>query len=241
MPTNTDLVKDLPADFEIFGQAVDTQMKTNADAAIAKTIVDAKGDLIAATAADTVARLAVGTNDQVLVADSSTATGLKWSTFSSGGMTLISTTTLTGASVTLSSIPQTYNHLQLIVRNYLPATDSRNLFLRFNADSGTSYSYALYGEADNQSFGGNRIHFIREQDNTVDLSLGVATILDYTNTATWKIGTIFSAGVHTTTTTNFNLESGMFAWNQTSAISSIVLSPETGNFTSGTAYLYGVK
>lgn len=47
-------------------------------AVIAPTIVDAKGDLIAATAADTVARLAVGTNGQVLTADSTTATGLKW-------------------------------------------------------------------------------------------------------------------------------------------------------------------
>ena len=45
---------------------------------IQPTIVDAKGDLIAATAADTVNRLAVGSNDQVLVADSSTSTGLAW-------------------------------------------------------------------------------------------------------------------------------------------------------------------
>ena len=52
---------------------------TTADAAIAKAIVDAKGDLIAATAADTPARLAVGTNGQVLTADSTAATGLKWS------------------------------------------------------------------------------------------------------------------------------------------------------------------
>jgi hypothetical protein len=46
--------------------------------AINPNIVDAKGDIIAATAADTVARLAVGANDTVLTADSSTATGLKW-------------------------------------------------------------------------------------------------------------------------------------------------------------------
>jgi hypothetical protein len=45
---------------------------------IQPTIVDAKGDLIAATAADTVNRLAVGDNDQILVADSSTSTGLAW-------------------------------------------------------------------------------------------------------------------------------------------------------------------
>jgi hypothetical protein len=47
-------------------------------AGIPATIVDAKGDVIAATAADTVARLAVGTNNQVLTADSSQTTGLKW-------------------------------------------------------------------------------------------------------------------------------------------------------------------
>jgi hypothetical protein len=52
--------------------------------AIQNTIVDAKGDLIGATAADTPARLAVGTNGQVLTADSTAATGLAWATASSG-------------------------------------------------------------------------------------------------------------------------------------------------------------
>lgn len=105
MPTSTDLVTDLPADFETFGQAVATSMAdllggttgqvlakaSNTDMdfswvaqddsnAIQNAIVDAKGDLIAATAADTPARLAVGTNGQVLTADSTAATGLKWAT-----------------------------------------------------------------------------------------------------------------------------------------------------------------
>lgn len=46
--------------------------------AIQNTIVDAKGDLIAATANDTPARLAVGNNGETLIADSSTSTGLRW-------------------------------------------------------------------------------------------------------------------------------------------------------------------
>ena len=86
LPTPTDLVTDLPADFDVALQGVDTQMLTNANAAIAKTIVDAKGDIIAATAADAVSRLAVGANNTVLTADSTTATGLKWA--AAGGTNL---------------------------------------------------------------------------------------------------------------------------------------------------------
>ena len=47
---------------------------------LASALVDAKGDLIVATADDTPARLAVGSNNQVLTADSAQATGVKWAT-----------------------------------------------------------------------------------------------------------------------------------------------------------------
>jgi hypothetical protein len=54
---------------------------------IQPTIVDAKGDIIAATAADSVTRLAVGTNNTVLMADSAEATGLKWGASAQSVMT----------------------------------------------------------------------------------------------------------------------------------------------------------
>jgi hypothetical protein len=47
---------------------------------IPQSVVDAKGDLVVGTAADTVGRLGVGTNGQYLQADSTAGTGLKWAT-----------------------------------------------------------------------------------------------------------------------------------------------------------------
>jgi hypothetical protein len=73
-----------------------------ANAAIAKAIVDAKGDLIGATAADTPARLAVGTNGQVLTADSTAATGLAWATPAA--------TSFSGASVYKTGSNQSINN-----------------------------------------------------------------------------------------------------------------------------------
>lgn len=59
------------------GTAVESAGKT-ADDLIAASIIDAKGDLLAATAPDTVDRLAVGTDGYVLTADSSKSSGLAW-------------------------------------------------------------------------------------------------------------------------------------------------------------------
>jgi hypothetical protein len=102
-PDDTDLVKDGAAAIRTLGNAIDTSMgdllggttgqvlskasNTNMDFtwvtsddanAIQNTIVDAKGDLIAATAADTPARLAVGANGEMLVADSTASAGMDW-------------------------------------------------------------------------------------------------------------------------------------------------------------------
>ena len=145
MPSSTDLVTDLPADFDVFGQAVDTQMLTNANAAIAKAIVDAKGDLISATAADTPSRLAVGTNGQVLTADSGEATGLKWATPVSGSMTLLSTTTLNSGttSQTISSISSAYTQLYIVVKNMKVSSNGSSLTARLNGDSGSKYAWGV--------------------------------------------------------------------------------------------------
>lgn len=72
------------------------------------TAIDAKGDLVAGTGADTFSRLAVGANNTVLTADSSTATGLKWATPSGGKiLQVVSATITTAATITSTSLTDT--------------------------------------------------------------------------------------------------------------------------------------
>jgi hypothetical protein len=85
---------------------------------VQKDIVDAKGDLIAATAADTVSRLAVGTNTHVLTADSSEATGLKWVAPTAGTVTAVTgTAPIVSSGGTTPAISVTTNDAQLVLNN----------------------------------------------------------------------------------------------------------------------------
>jgi hypothetical protein len=140
-PDDTDLVKDGAAAIRTLGSSIDTTLKAQIDLQIPDSIVDAKGDLITATADNTPARLAVGANDTVLTADSTTATGLKWATPSSGGMTSLATGTLSGASVDLTSISQAYNQLLLEISNPSTLTTSGALQIRINNITTSSYEY----------------------------------------------------------------------------------------------------
>ena len=72
---------------------------------IQDSLVDAKGDIIAATAADTVARLAVGTNTYVLTADSTEATGLIWAAPTTGDITEITAGTLIDITSATGPVP----------------------------------------------------------------------------------------------------------------------------------------
>lgn len=75
---------------------------------IQETLIDAKGDLLSATAADTPARLAVGTNAYVLSADSTESTGLKWIDSAASTQTLTNKT-LTTPVITNPKITLTYS------------------------------------------------------------------------------------------------------------------------------------
>jgi hypothetical protein len=232
-PDDTALVKDGAAAIRTLGSSADTTVKALNPGTTA-------GDLDYYTTSTAKARLAIGTANQQLRVNSG-ATAPEWFTpGSAGGMTLISTTTLSSTSVLLSSIPQTYKHLQIIVRNYLPSQDGYSLYFRMNDDSTASRHRASYSAfASNQTF--NEAGWTTQGvDKDTSQGIMALTIYDYTNTTTWKMGTNAILANHETTSSNVNLGWIVCAYNQTSAISSIRILTDATSFT-GEALLYGVS
>jgi len=200
------------------------------------------GDSIYSSSGSTPARLGIGSTGQVLTV----ASGLpSWATpASSGGMTLISTTTLTGAGITLSSIPQTYNDLRIYIKNYKPVSAS-GIGCRVNGLSTTIYrSNQEYSEAgaDNRAATGTYWEiFARNQNTTTSESLADYVMPDYTNSTTWKYVSGRSIANNPTTATNYNFTTFWAPVRQTAAITQLEFFSFGGDFTSGTLLLYGVK
>jgi len=195
-----------------------------------------KGDLYTFSTSD--ARLAVGTNGQVLTADSSEATGLKFATpASGGGMTVLSTTTFSGTTTTVSSINQTHKHLLIQVDGM---TDSGNLEIRLNGSTTGAYLSAV-----SYASGANRINgqcgptgFSHNASTTASDISTILWIYSYSDTTRDKPISA-SAFFNSTFPDPISVIYGGY-FNSTSAISSIDF--VTGNSTStGTIRIWGVS
>ena len=209
-------------------------------AGIQESIIAAKGDLIAGTANDQAGILSVGTNGHTLVADSATATGLKWAAPAGGGMTVISTGTLTSSGVTFSSIPGTYNNLQLSISGY--NAGGGRLTLRINGDTGSNYVGAWL--RNNNGTFGNAAYTPQTQiysDGEVTPDNGatntvVFNIPEYAATTGKKVLTSVSYVLASNYVPSFNF----WAYTgTTAAITSLTIIATSAS--AGTYTLYGVK
>lgn len=242
-PDDTALVKDGASAIRTLGSAIDTTVKSVSDSigttAIAKSIVDAKGDLIAATAADTVSRLAVGTNGQVLTADSAEATGVKWAAAASGGMVLLSTTTLSGTTTTISSISQSYKNLyiELLKVNF---NNNSRILIAFNGNSVSTGYVNVQSAVTSVPLGSGFFANENTQPNNGDNFYAV-TIPNYASTTTWKVAT-WSAVAMLSSTGDPRVSIGAAGHADNGAISSLSFSGHNGGtFNSGTVKIYGVN
>lgn len=212
------------------------------------TKIDAKGDLIAGTAADTYDRLAVGTNGQVLIADSTTATGLKWGSASAAkSYSLLNAggTTLTGSgTITVSGISG-IDDILVIVENASSSSASAGIRLRLNADSNSKYWWAGISGISfpDNSYSGGPDSFTSHQlaaigNNAASGLSGYARIFGCNSTG---LKTIISAAAGNAdggaTGQSGTVLAGVYSGS--SEITSVSLITTAGNFDSGKVYVYG--
>ena len=200
-----------------------------------------KGDLYTFSTSD--ARLAVGTNTHVLTADSAEATGLKWAApAGGGGMTLLSTTTLSGTSTTLSSISQSYTDLYFVLTNC--STQNVDAFkIRPNNDTGSNYLYSYVGTANTTV----------STENANSASYGFFSVTPVTTTQRYKVNGTGRIPRYTSSETKIIQSTSALELDGAStrvymgqtnhvlntAITSITFVHDT--IVSGTLYLYGVN
>lgn len=161
----------------------------------------------------------------------------------------ISTVTLnsTTSSITFSSFPSTYKHLQ--IRGVSAGDQNVAVRLRFNGDTASNYVYhglqagPGYGASVYTNYGTNQtsgIAFDQQLGNSTYFNASITDILDYNDTNKNKTVKTFS-GVNSATDGFVYLQSSL--WKSGSAITSITLYPFTGSgFVSATQFaLYGIK
>ena len=115
--------------------------------------------------------------------------------------------------------------------------------MRFNADGNTRYYSSVSNDlySSSTSYNASTLSLANSQNSGADNALMAVTIFDYTNTTTWKFINSSALTNNNTTSTDLNYRFGFAAWNQTGAISELNFYPASGNFTSGSILLYGVK
>jgi len=236
-PDDTALVKDGAAAIRTLGSSVDTTTKNlNPETTL--------GDLAyRSSTANVKTRLALGTANQILRVNSG-ATAPEWATVSSGGMTLLSTTTLSGATTTISSIDQTYVNLFILVLG-VNKSNANYLYCKpLNSATNTSGNYI--GTNNSGVFEGtanlnDRIR-LASRNHMVASNTNNAWAVIINNYASASFYKPFSVNGTYRDDTGFDTAmGGSGGVLTTTAIDSLTFDPAAGTFNAGTVLLYGVK
>lgn len=249
-PDDTSLVKDGASAIRTLGSSIDSTLKTQIDAQIPDSLLTTKGDIIAASATSTPARLAVGTNGQILTADSTAATGIKWATVSAGSnWSLLNAggTALTGAqTVTVSGISG-QDKIMVLVINAGSASAASIISVRLNTDTGANYatlgmtlaqptSYAVTSLTPAETLTATNIP-IGKMNSSASSKVDGTVLLSGCNSSGVKMYQASGTGDSSGGNAQVAYVIGGY-YNSSSTISSVSVFSSSGNFDEGTVYVY---
>jgi hypothetical protein len=165
-------------------------------------------------------------------------------------MTLIGTSSLSGASVTISSIPSTYKHLMILVERAYSVSSDYPMALRFSGDTGSNYNNkTLYGQADANSYA----YFRNDSVDATSLEIRTRTLTSVT--AGKNLNLVLNVYNYASTSPRF-LQGSAYSMNSGSevlttqttgtykgsdAISSVTALIPGTNWSGGTFSVYGVS
>jgi len=204
---------------------------------IAKTLTTTTGDIIYASSANTPARLAIGSNGKVLTV----ASGIpSWATPSSGSMTLLSTTTLSSATTTVSSINQTYKHLYIEILGI--DTTAFNPTINYQTNSG-GFTFNITQAASQTGVNyyntSGTVGNAQNYGGAQPVNKAAIYIYDYTDAVNRKVGSFNQYWINEGgAPIYFN---GQFVTNHATAVTSFSMVVSTGSFDAGTIKVFGVN
>lgn len=163
---------------------------------------------------------------------------------------LIQTTVLSSnqTSITFSSIPSTYKHLQIRAVSMNTNTNQDHLTLRFNGNSSASYidrylgsgGAAVESSSNSASQTAMRLLFSNAYNGSTAWAISIIDILDYSSTSKNKTVRLSGGYNWPTQRTRVHLASG--AWFNTSAVTSITIAALSDSLLSASRFsLYGIR
>ena len=229
---------------EVFANATipltDTYSQTVANGKfINNTLTTTTGDIIYASAANTPARLGIGSTGNVLTVSGGVPA---WAAPASGGMTLLSTTTLSSTTTTISSISGSYKDLIAIYRGV--HSGGGTFAVRTNGVTNANYFYANEEVGNGLAFASAWVNggteFAYSENIAADNNnTGYFRIYDYASTASsFKF---CESALYSDAGDDILRISGVNRGNTTAAIDSITFFSPSANTISGTVLLYGVS
>jgi hypothetical protein len=203
------------------------------------------GDTIYSSSGSTPARLGIGTAGQVLRVNSG-ATAPEWAAPASGGMTLLSTTTLSGATTTITISANTFNYL-VFVTEQINCSNDATPQIYANGTSGITDYVRLNG----YNTAGQDL--LMTADTNLGLSWAGASDFESGNTSNAAVINLYN--INSTGHKPINVTSGFLdnsslrksatngggRMKLAAVVTDVTFSVTAGTFNGGTVYTYGVK